>query len=220
MFEGAKINKGYVLKASAAAIVFWLAHFIYEYYAVGFDTAIVRSFALAGATLISLSLLIGPLSLLTRFNFLVHRRTVGVWGFTFILMHFLSVLALYYNFDLFGNLVTLILFGLVSLIVFIPAYLTSNDTMLKKLGFRKWKFIHRLCYIAYILAVVHYTLLGSISAPKIILFAVTLAAIVLQLAGFAKTLTRTKSLKDALIGIMIIVFGAVVLFLTLSGRLK
>ncbi len=219
LFEGARLNKMYVLKASVLAIAFWIAQFVYQYFFAEqglLDAAVVRSFALSGATLISAVLIIGPLARLTKYNFLKHRRTLGVWGFTFVLMHFLAAFYFYFSFQLPLD-ITVILFGIASMSLFIPAYLTSNDWAVARLGFRKWKFIHRLVYFAYILSVVHYVLLGGNSVPKIALLVVTAVALLLQLAAFSRTVAKTKNKKDVIIGLLIILFGLVMFYLAYSG---
>jgi sulfoxide reductase heme-binding subunit YedZ len=225
LFEGARIDKKYVLKASALAIIFWLTMFAYHFYVFSpglFEESMVRGSAYSGAILITIALIIGPLARLTKYSFLYHRRTVGVWGFTFVIMHFLSVLWFYFGFDL--SLLqrepafTILLFGIISFLLYIPMYLTSTDWAVQKLGFRKWKFLHRLIYFAYIFSILHFTLIvkyTEINYARILLFALTAVALAIELAAFVKVSAQHKNKKDILIGILIILFGLAMFYLFL-----
>lgn len=223
IFAGIQKNKRYVATASFLALLFWFIQFIYQhqFLAVSIESSLVRSFALTGATLISIALIIGPLARLTKYNFVVHRRTFGVWGFTFILVHIIAVFYYIFNFDIGAVFFTLnpymnpVIFGVLAVILFVPLYLTSTDWAVRKLGFRKWKGIHRLVYFAYIFAILHYT---QINPPLLknpagyLLVAVTIIALVTQLAAFIKTVSKTKSKKAALAGIIIILIAALLFY--------
>ena len=224
LFHGLRENKKYVLKASVAALVFWLLQFSYQYFILipnEFGGSLVRSFALSGATLISIALIIGPLSKLTRYNYIFHRRTFGVWGFTFIIMHAISVCFFLFGLDLtaiFWNInpfMNLILFGLVAFLLFLPVYLTSTDWAVDRLGFKKWKKVHRLVYFAYIFAVIHYTRINPsllYNLAGYALLSVTVLALILQVGAFVKTIKRTHSKKAAILGFIIILFGLILLY--------
>ena len=225
LFQGLKENKKYVLKASMLILIFWFIEFSYQYRILipgQMQLSLLRSFALTGATLISLALIIGPVAKLTKRNYIFHRRTVGVWGFTFIIMHMLMVLSYIYNFNLSTVLNPLNpflnppIFGAIAFVIFLPIYLTSTDWAVDRLGFKKWKKIHRLVYFAYIIAVLHYTLVSSrwFSNPaNFLLLVVTAAALLLQVLAFIKTTKKMRSKKAAMAGIIIILFGAAMFYL-------
>lgn len=224
IFHGLRENKKYVAKASILILIFWFIEFSYQYRVLipgEMQLSLLRSFALSGATLVSAALIIGPLAKLTKYNFIVHRRTLGVWGFTFIIMHMLMVLSYIYNFNLSNALSPLDpfvnppIFGAIAFLIFLPVYLTSTDWAVDRLGFKKWKSVHRLVYFAYIFAVLHYTLVSPrwFSNPaNFLLLALTVVALVVQVIAFLKTIKRTRSKKATIIGLIIILFGAVMFF--------
>ncbi len=232
LFAGMRQNKGYVLKASLLALLFWVLQFTYQYYVLvpnELNSAFVRSFALSGATLISTALIIGPLARLTKYNFIFHRRTFGVWGFTFITLHFFSVLFFFYNFDisaLLWNLnpfVNLVVFGLMAFSLFVPLYFTSTDWAVNRLGFKRWKIIHRLVYFAYIFAVLHYTQINPellYNPAGYLLITATILALSLQTIAFVKTIKKTRSKKAIVIGSLIILFGIILFYVAFSGVFK
>ena len=227
--EGLLHNRPYVLKASPLALVFWLLQFLFQYYVLVPDDikpALIRSFALVGATMISAALIVGPVARLTKYNFIFHRRTIGVWGFTFIIMHFFTVML--YVFDLNPALIWIepnpfvnpVIFGVIAFWLFVPLYLTSTDWAVNRLGFRNWKNLHRLIYFAYIFSVIHYTQTNTellFNPAGYLLILLTAAAIILQVAGFVKTVKRTRSRKAVIIGTLVILFAILMLYIAFSG---
>lgn len=225
LFRGLRESKKYVLKASILILIFWFIEFSYQYRVLvpgSMQISLLRSFALSGATLISMALIIGPVAKLTRHNYIVHRRTLGVWGFTFIIMHMLSVLAYIYNFNLGSALnppnpfINPPVFGAIAFLIFLPIYLTSTDWAVDRLGFKKWKKIHRLVYFAYIIAVLHYTLVSPRwfeNPANFLLLVLTVVALLVQVLAFFKTIKKTHEKKAAIIGLIIILFGAVMFYL-------
>ncbi len=220
-FRGLRKNKKYVAKASVLALIFWLVEFFYQYWILipgEMQLSLVRSFALSGATLISITLIIGPLARLTGHNYVFHRRTFGVWGFTFVIMHTLVVLAYIYQFNLSliwqppNPFINPVIFGCIAFLISLPIYFTSTDWAVDKLGFKKWKKIHRLVYFAYIFSVLHYILISPRwfgNAANFLLLIATVAALALQVLAFIKTTKRVRNRKDAIIGFVIILFGAI-----------
>ena len=88
------------------------------------------------------------------------RRAIGLYAALYAALHFLSYAGLDYGFDpvflpqalLEGRREQL---GLGALIILAPLALTSTNGWMKRLG-RRWKRLHRLVYLAGILAVLHY----------------------------------------------------------------
>ena len=190
LFAGARKSIRYVLLSSGLALAFWALQFVYQYFFLlsgELGGSILRSFALSGATLIGAALIIGPLrTLFPKHNFVRHRRTVGVWGFTFIIMHFLSVITFLFEFDalaLFWHpnpFANPILFAVFSFPIFTAMWTTSTDWAVARLGFRRWKAIHRLVFLAYISAILHFSLINAellLNPAGYILIATTVAAL-------------------------------------------
>lgn len=233
LFEGARKDWRYVAKISLAAIAFWVLQFAYQFFFLvpgEIAGALVRSFALAGATMISFALIIGPLSkIVPKYNFVPHRRAVGVWGFSFILMHISSVVNFYFLGDVTGLYYDLnpyvnpIIFGIMAAALFVPMYLTSTDWAVEKLGFKKWKMVHRMVYLAYIFSVLHYTQINPALLENLagyLLIAATVAAFGLELAAFAKSALQNPKRIGVGIGIAIILLAAVLFYFAYSPEGK
>ncbi len=218
LFEGAMQNKKYIAKSIALALGFWLVQFAYQHYFLAADaqTSLIRSAALTGATLIAAALLVGPLGRLSRWNYIVHRRTLGVLGFTFAIVHALAVVVYALNYDVFLIFANLnpfempIVFGAIAFIIYIPLYLTSTDWANAKLTYRKWKAIHRLVYFAFIANVLHFTLINPLALFQpfgYLLLVVTALVFITEICAFIKYTTARKG-KGRYVGIFIMLFGA------------
>ncbi len=111
-----------------------------------------------------LTLAVSPLRQLTGWNWLASwRRPLGLWAFTYALIH----LSVYFGLDQAGDLGLLvqdvikhnfILLGMSALLLILPLALTSTRAMIKRLGGRRWQNLHRLIYLAAALASVHFIL--------------------------------------------------------------
>ncbi len=111
--------------------------------------------------LLWLTLLVSPLRELLRAPQLLRlRRTLGLFAFGYALLHFLVYLLLDLGLDARQLAIDLakrpyILVGTVALLVLLPLAVTSTQAMMRRLG-RRWQTLHRLVYVAALLAVWHY----------------------------------------------------------------
>ncbi len=230
-FEGARKDWKYVLKVSLAFLAFWLLQFLYHFFALSTPLALslLRASAFSGASLIGIALILGPLAQWSpTHNFVVHRRLFGVWGFLFIAWHMWLAVSFFFGgnpqnifFDLnpFSNPA---LFGAFSFWLLLPLFLTSTDWAVQKLGFFKWKSIHRLVYPAYIFAMLHFLTINPLALQNIsgwLLLAVTLAAILLQVSAFFRfVIVRKKFGLNFWIGLAIILFGLALFYVAFFAR--
>jgi len=88
------------------------------------------------------------------------RRTFGLYTFLYAFSHFMIFVGVDYLFDLSQILETVkekryLLAGLGSFLVLLPLAVTSFRWWMKRLG-KTWKRLHRLVYLAALLAVTHY----------------------------------------------------------------
>ena len=88
------------------------------------------------------------------------RRILGLYAFAYAVLHFLGFAWLDYGFDLRFLLPALVggrrtLAGLAALVFLVPLAVTSTSGWIKRLG-KNWKRLHRLAYVASVLAVLHY----------------------------------------------------------------
>ena len=141
----------------------------------------IRSTGIVGLVFLALSLAITPLRKLTKWGLLIAiRRNLGVFGFFYIALHFL----IFYVFDrdlslasTLHEIVTRVYlwFGFGALVLMIPLAVTSFDTMVARLGARRWKRLHRLTYVIATAGVIHYYLLQKADKSQPIGFAIALA---------------------------------------------
>jgi len=115
--------------------------------------------------LIVLTLFISSLSEFKKLRFLIEvRRMIGLFAFFYVSCHFLTYIVLDHFFDItfiFKDIVKrpFITFGFLSFVLLIPLVLTSPKKILKKLGYKVWKKIHYLIYLASLLSSIHFYML-------------------------------------------------------------
>lgn len=128
-------------------------------------------YGFASVVLLYLSLLISPLGQLFktlpyRGQLFRSRRAVGVSAFFFGWLH--ALIAFFGQLQGFGglgflsaNYLTALVLGLVGLLIMTAMAITANDALVDRLGFTRWKSLHRLIYIGSWLIVVHVLMLGA-----------------------------------------------------------
>ena len=115
----------------------------------------------AALVLLMLSLACTPLQTLTNWKVLTRvRRPLGVYSFGYAALHLANYLWLDYRFD-FGLLLQgiaeerYVIVGFIAGLLLLPLALTSTRGWKKRLR-KNWKRLHRLVYVAGVLAVVHF----------------------------------------------------------------
>jgi len=98
------------------------------------------------------------------------RRTLGLLAFTYGVLHFAWYLVLDKFFDAadIGADIAkrpFITVGFAALLLLVPLAVTSTDRWVRRLGYPRWKALHRLVYVAAGLAVVHF--LWRVKADKL-----------------------------------------------------
>lgn len=145
----------------------------------------IRSTGMIGLVFLTLSLLVTPLRQLTNWNVLISaRRNLGVYGFGYILAHFLIFFWYDRDGDV-GSMLTEIVervylwFGISALVLMIPLAITSFDGMVTRLGPKRWKALHRLAYLAVLGGVEHFFLLVKSDTRRPIAFSIAFGALML-----------------------------------------
>lgn len=132
---------------------------------LGPDPTATVTFFTGHATLrlLILSLAITPVRRLSpHLAWLVRfRRMLGLYAFFYACLHLLTYLGLYAGFD--PHVITddirkrrYIMAGMLAWTLLLPLALTSTQWSIRKLGGKRWQWLHRLVYLSAISAVIHY----------------------------------------------------------------
>ena len=114
------------------------------------------------------SLAMTPLRILTGQAWpITLRRLLGLFAFAYVLMHFSVWVVLDFFFDwelMLADIVKrpYITVGMTALLCLTPLAATSTSGMIKRLGGRTWRRLHRLAYVAAVLGVLHYLWLAKV----------------------------------------------------------
>ncbi len=112
------------------------------------------------------------------------RRMLGVLAFVYASLHFLTYVALDQTFDwraIFADITKrrFIYVGFTALMLLVPLAVTSTNAAVKRLGFARWKRLHRLAYVAPVLGVIHFTWRVKKDMREPLTYAVVLALLLL-----------------------------------------
>ena len=125
--------------------------------------------ALTGIGLVSISMAIGPLSVLfpaVFSRYVRQRRFLGVAGVTCLITHLFYGILIFYQFSatkiFFENPKLLgVVFALPAFLIFLAMALTSNAASIRALGAKRWKTLHRFGYLALALAALHFIIMET-----------------------------------------------------------
>ncbi len=126
---------------------------------------IERNLGLWGLRFLILGLVIAPMARIFRRPTLIrYRRTMGLFAFTYVLLHWLSyiVLDLYFDWpvilkDIYKR--PFITIGMAAFVALIPLAVTSTDALRRRLGPVIWERVHQLIYLIVPAGLVHYWLM-------------------------------------------------------------
>jgi methionine sulfoxide reductase heme-binding subunit len=128
-----------------------------------------------------ITLAVTPLRRITGWNFLIRfRRLLGLFAFFYVCLHFLSWVWVDKLFD-WSEIVNdvykrpFITLGFACFLMFIPLALTSTNAMVKRLGGKRWRALHRLVYAIGVGGVVHYLWLVKSDIAEPLLYGAVLA---------------------------------------------
>ena len=147
--------------------------------------------------LLCLTLAVTPLRRLTGWNWLVRlRRMIGLCAFFYAFVHFLAFLWFDHFFDvaaMWKDVVKrpFITVGFAAFVLLIPLAVTSTNGMIKRLGGKRWQWLHRLIYLVAPLGILHFWWMkaGKNNFTEPIIFGL----IVLALLGARVFWSRTKA---------------------------
>jgi sulfoxide reductase heme-binding subunit YedZ len=128
-----------------------------------------------------LTLLVTPLRAITGLNWIIFsRRTLGLYAFFYACLHFLIFFSLDRSFSISSTLTEILarnylLVGIIGLLVMVPLAVTSTNAMIKRLGGKRWRALHRLAYVAAFAGVIHYYMQVKADARQPLAFMAVLA---------------------------------------------
>ena len=132
---------------------------------LGPDPTATVTFFTGHATLrlLIISLAVTPVRRLSnRLSWLIRfRRMLGLYAFFYGCLHLLTYIGLYAGFNVHTMLDDIakrryIMAGMLAWSLLVPLALTSTNWSIRKLGGKRWQWLHRAVYLSAISAVVHY----------------------------------------------------------------
>lgn len=155
--------------------------------------------------LLGLSLACTPVN--TVFGFrpaLTVRKSLGLYAFMYAALHLLNFVGLDYGFNLNYILDDALLkkrymiVGITAFLILLPLAITSTKGWMKSLG-RNWKRLHKLAYVAGVLAVLHYIWLVKLDITWPLIYASILSLLLLlrvpRVRKFAGSFARKAPAK-------------------------
>lgn len=109
-----------------------------------------------------LTLAVTPLRRLSGWNWLVKlRRMLGLFAFFYVVLHFTTFLWFDHFFDLqemWKDVLKrpFITVGFIAFVLLIPLAATSTNGMVRRLGGKRWQWLHRLIYVIALLGLLHF----------------------------------------------------------------
>jgi len=138
---------------------------------------------LAALQLLLAGLLVTPLRRWTGVNLIRYRRAIGLLAFLYAALHLLVWLLLDLQlrwWEIGADLVKrpYVIAGMLGFACLVPLALTSNGWSVRRLGAAAWQRLHRLTYVAALLAALHYLLLVKVWSAEPVLYALAAAGLV------------------------------------------
>ncbi|MCA3452536.1 MAG: protein-methionine-sulfoxide reductase heme-binding subunit MsrQ [Rhodobacter sp.] len=138
---------------------------------------------LAALQLLLAGLLVTPLRRWTGVNLIRYRRAIGLLAFLYAALHLLVWLWLDLQLrwpEIGADLVKrpYVIVGMLGFACLVPLAMTSNGWSVRRLGAAAWQRLHRLAYVAVLLAALHYLLLVKVWSAEPVLYALAAAGLV------------------------------------------
>lgn len=148
-----------------------------------------------------ITLSITPLRKLTGRNDLIkYRRMLGLFAFFYGALHLSIYFAVDRNLSFTsaaGDIVQrpFIAFGMAAFFLMIPLAVTSTNSMIKRLGGKRWQQLHKLTYLCAVGGVIHYYLI----VKSDVLMPLAFAAILAVLLGYRVYAANQKTARTSVV---------------------
>ncbi|ATQ42065.1 protein-methionine-sulfoxide reductase heme-binding subunit MsrQ [Caulobacter mirabilis] len=126
---------------------------------------LIRQLGVWGLRLLLVGLAITPLARILRQPRLIRfRRTIGLFAFTYVLLHLSTYIGVdqFFDWQAIGKDIAkrpYITIGMTAFVLLVPLAVTSTNWAIRRLGPLRWRKLHRLIYLIVPLGVAHYFLL-------------------------------------------------------------
>jgi len=143
--------------------------------------AILNRFGFWTLTFLLLALVPTPLGTLFGWTWAApHRRMIGLFAFFYACLHLATYVGVDQFFDwraIAADVVKrkFITIGMLAFTLLVPLALTSTDRSVRRLGYVRWKRLHRLVYLAAVCGVVHFVWRVKADLREPLIFASALA---------------------------------------------
>ncbi len=126
------------------------------------------------------------------------RRMLGLLAFFYASLHLATYVAVDQRFDwpvLWADVTQrkFMVVGFAAFLLLLPLAVTSTDASVRRLGYRRWKALHRLVYVAAVLAVVHFLWRVKLDIRQPLAYAVVLGLLFLVRVVDAVRTRRAKA---------------------------
>ncbi|HYV66900.1 MAG TPA: protein-methionine-sulfoxide reductase heme-binding subunit MsrQ [Myxococcales bacterium] len=136
---------------------------------------VLNRLGLYALVLVFCSLSCTPLQIVFGWNWPLRvRRMLGLFAFAYACLHLSTYLAIdqFFDFAAIGKDFAkrrFILVGLAAWCALVPLAVTSTQKWIRRLGYARWKRLHRLAYLAAVLGAVHFVWRLKTALPQLVL---------------------------------------------------
>ncbi|WP_289282283.1 MULTISPECIES: sulfite oxidase heme-binding subunit YedZ [unclassified Methylophaga] len=144
---------------------------------------LTRNSGLWALRFLLITLLVSPIRWYTGLTAVVkYRRMLGLYAFFYAFVHMLLYLGLDQLFnihDIWKDIIKrpFITVGFISFILLLPLVVTSTNKMIKRLGGKRWKRLHRLTYLVASLSCLHFLMLVKADIREPVIYILLLLAL-------------------------------------------
>ena len=178
----------YVFGSAPGLWVFWLA--LNDRLGADPVKTLEHTLGLWALRFIIASLTVTPIRRFGGPNLVRFRRALGLLAFFYACAHLSAYLIFDQGLDaraIFADILKrpYITIGMFAFTILAPLAVTSNATMIKRMGAAAWQRLHRWIYVAAIAVVVHFLMSVKSWPAEPLLYAAVVAALLLMRVGFA-----------------------------------
>ena len=160
---------------------------------------VLNRFGLLALIFLVASLACSPAKILFGWTWPIRlRRMLGLFAVFYASLHLVTYVAVDQGFDwhvLWADVTQrkFMIVGFAAFLTLLPLAATSTDASVRRLGFRRWKALHRLAYLAGGLAVVHFLWRVKLDITQPLTYAILLGVLLLVRVGEAARARRARA---------------------------